>query len=179
MVGLGSFPQNTLKGVIPSPSCMFWRFYYGRILLPHVSCQSPSGAWDVTIALEGFLGTLVVIVEVCGGWGFWFGFLGGIFQMKRRRSFIWWISYFYEETFQRFFWGLLGSGVSNEILPFDEYSPEDMLSKFRGVIGRSSRMKGSDQIIYISFQKNVNTEVLLSFVLLLLDVIKYVLKECI
>jgi len=39
---------------------------------------------------------------------------------------------FSEGTSRSFFQGLLGSGVNNETVPSDGYSPEGMLSKFRG-----------------------------------------------
>jgi len=84
------------RGVMISLSCVSWRFRPGRISLPCVSCQSPTGARGV-VALEGFLGTLVVLPEMHRGGWFQSGFFGGIFQAKGRKSFIWRISYFCEE----------------------------------------------------------------------------------
>jgi len=52
---------------------------------------------------------------------------------------------FPEETSRSFFWGLLDSSVSNESVPSDRCSPEDMLSDFGGVAGCSNGMEGSDQ----------------------------------
>jgi len=58
----------------------------------------------------------------------------------------------------------------------DGCSPEDMLSEFGGVAGRSGRMEGSDRDHLYFFSQNVNTEVKWNFVLPLFDVIKYVFE---
>jgi len=80
-----------------------------------------------------------------------------VFQTERR-SFIWKISYFCERTSRSFFRGLLGSGVGHEIVLSEECSPEDKLSEFGGVVGRSSKIEGSDQDLYFFSKKNINTE---------------------
>ena len=79
-------------GVISSLSC--------------VSCRSPSKALGVAMTLEGFLGILVILLEMHGRWQFQFDFLGGVFRAERISSFIWRNLYFFE--------GILGasSGVS-------------------------------------------------------------------
>ena len=52
-----------------------------------LSCQSLSQVRGVVIALEGFLGILIILHEMSRGWRFRFGFLGGVFQADRRRYF--------------------------------------------------------------------------------------------
>jgi len=61
-------------------------FHSDRTLLSHVSCQSPSGTQGIVVALEGFLGTLVDLIEVHRRWRFRPGFLRGVFQMEWRSS---------------------------------------------------------------------------------------------
>jgi len=50
-----------------------------------------------------------------------------------------------KKTSWSFFRDLLGNGVSNQFMPSNRYSSEDMLSEFGGVAGRSDMMEGSDQ----------------------------------
>ena len=55
--------------------------------------------------------------------------------------------------------GSMDNGVSNETVPLDGYSPEDMLLEFEGVARCSSMTGGSDQDHLYFFSKNVNIEV--------------------
>ena len=79
------------------------------------------------------------------------GFLRGMFQAERRRSFIWRISYFCEWTSQSFFRGPLSSGVSNETVPFDRCSPEDMLLEFEVRLDVATGFRYWIEIICSSF----------------------------
>ena len=46
--GAQIFSSKQLKGdVISSPSCLSWRFHFGRTSLPRVSCLSVSGAGEL------------------------------------------------------------------------------------------------------------------------------------
>ena len=64
-------------------------------------------------------------------------------QHKTAVEFLYYSCNFCEGISQSFFRGLLGSDVSNETLPSDEYSLEDVFSEFRGEARCSGRMKGS------------------------------------
>ena len=55
--------------------------------------------------------------------------------------------------------GSLNIGVSNEVEPFDGCSWEDVSSEFRGVVGRSGGMEGSDREHLYFFSKNIDTGV--------------------
>ena len=101
----------------------------------------------------------MILVEVRGGWRFQFDFLGGAFQIERRRSLIWRISYFCKGTSPSFFQGLLGSGLSNETVLSDGHSLKDMRSEFEGVARRSGRMERSNRDHLYLFSKKFNTEV--------------------
>ena len=101
------------------------------------------------LVLEAFLGLFGILVEVRGGWQFRSGFLGSIFQTKKRRSFILRISYFCEGTSQSFFLGLLGRGVSNGAVQSDGCSPKDKLLEFRGMARRNGWMEGSGSLVFL------------------------------
>ena len=67
-------PSEHLGGdVIPPPSCVSWRFHPGWTSLSCMSCQSPSGTQGIVMASEGFIGILVILLEMREGWLFWFG----------------------------------------------------------------------------------------------------------
>ena len=53
----------------------------------------------------------------------------------------------------------IDNGVSNKTVPFDGYSPKDMLLEFEGVARCSSMTGGSDQDHLYFFSKNVYIEV--------------------
>ena len=111
-----------------------------------VSCRSQSGARGVIVASEGFLGILVILPDMRGGWRYRFGYLGGMLQVERRKPFT-------KGTFtcvkeppvaSSLILGSMESGVSNKVAPFGVCSPEDVSSGCRGVAGCSGRMDGSD-----------------------------------
>jgi len=93
------------RGVISSLSCVSWRFHYYWTPLPHVSYQSPSGAWGVAIALEGFLRSLSFSLSCARRavlvWLPWRRVSGGEEKIFHRKNL-----YFCEGTSWSFFQGL-------------------------------------------------------------------------
>ena len=69
-----------------------------------------------------------------------------------------------------------GQDVSNETVPSNRCSPEDMLSEFESKARHSDMMEGSDQDHLYFFSKKCKYRTIMEFVLLLLDVIKYVFE---
>ena len=51
--------------------------------------------------------------------------------------------------------GVLGSGVSNEVVSFSGRFREDVSSEFGGVVGRRGRMEGSDRDHLYFFSKKM------------------------
>ena len=68
-----SFPESGLffraqgHGVISSLSCVTWKFHSDQTSLPRMSYWSSSRARGITMDLEGFLGILVILSEMCEG----------------------------------------------------------------------------------------------------------------
>ena len=113
--------HRDMYGVISSLSWMFWS---GWTPLPRVSCRSPSGARGVVIALEGSLEILVILVEVwrmaVPVWLPWRR-VPDVKKILHLKALI------FVGISRSFFQGFLGSYVSNETVPSDRCSPEDML----------------------------------------------------
>ena len=74
--------------------------------------RGPSGARGIAVALKGFSNPCHFFLKCMKEGDFQSGFLRVLFQMERRRSFIWRISYFCEGTSRSFFRDLLGTGVT-------------------------------------------------------------------
>jgi len=119
-------PAEHLEGdVIPSPSYVSSRFHSDWTSLPYVFCWSPSGAWGVVVASEGFLGFLslslrcaedggssLASLEVCSKWK------GEDLSLKE--------SLFLRRNLLELLSETLDSDVSNEVVPFDGHSREDV-----------------------------------------------------
>ena len=84
------------------------------------------------MALKGFLGILVILPEMRGGWRFQFGFLGGVLHAERR-PFTWRNLLFLRRNFMELLLESLDRGVSNEVVPFGGRSWEDVSLEFEGV----------------------------------------------
>jgi len=122
-----------------------------------VLCRNPFGAKGIVVASKGFLGILVILLEIREGWGFRFGFLGGVFHGRREDLSLEELL-FLQRNLPELLPGSLDSGVSNEVVLFCGVS-RGLSSEFKGVVGRSGRMEGSDRDYLYFFSENRNTKV--------------------
>jgi len=107
--------------------------------------------------LEGFLGILVVLLEMRRGELFQSGFLGGVSRWERKD-----LSFKGSLIFVKkppgtssLILRFLNSGLSNEDEPFGGYSQKYVSLEPGSMDGRSGRMDGSDQDHLYFFSKKI------------------------
>ena len=71
------------------------------------------------------------------------------------------------------------SGVSNEVVPSDRYSPEDMHSDFGGMVGRRSRTERSDWDHLYFFSKKCKHKSVIELCTTFVRFNRVYLKKCV